>query len=96
ISRDVADLARQTLSANHQYPDGFVLFTGTMFAPIEDRDRPGEGFTHKKGDLVTIACPELGTLTNRIAFCDEAPPWTFGTSALMKNLATRQLLAGVG
>ena len=96
ISRDIADLAGQTLSQHHQYPDGFVLFTGTMFAPIEDRDRPGEGFTHKKGDLVTIACLELGTLTNRIAFCDEAPPWTFGTSALMKNLATRRLLAATG
>ena len=92
ISRDVEDLAGQTLSKHHQYPDGFVLFTGTMFAPIEDRDRPGEGFTHKPGDLVTIACPELGTLTNRITYCDQAPPWTFGTSALMKNLATRQLL----
>ncbi len=96
ISRDVEDLADQTLSKHHQYPDGFVLFTGTMFAPIEDRDRPGEGFTHKPGDLVTIACPELGTLTNRITYCDEAPPWTFGTSALMKNLATRRLLAATG
>lgn len=92
ISRDVEDLAGQTLSTHHQYPDGLVLFTGTMFAPIEDRDRPGEGFTHKPGDLVTIACPELGTLTNRITFCDQAPPWTFGTSALMKNLASRRLL----
>ena len=96
ISRDIEDLASQTLSVHHQYPDGFVLFTGTMFAPIEDRDRPGEGFTHKPGDLVTIACPELGALANRIAFCDEAPAWTFGTSALMKNLATRKLLAGGG
>ena len=92
ISRDVEDLASQTLSKHHQYPDGFILFTGTMFAPIEDRDRPGEGFTHKPGDLVTIACPELGTLTNRVTYCDEAPPWTFGTSALMKNLASRRLL----
>ena len=92
ISRDIEDLVSQTLSVHHQYPDGFVLFTGTMFAPIEDRDRPGEGFTHKPGDLVTIACPELGRLANRIAFCDEAPAWTFGTSALMKNLATRRLL----
>ncbi|MGI9489361.1 MAG: fumarylacetoacetate hydrolase family protein [Geminicoccaceae bacterium] len=92
ISRDVEDLAGQTLSKHHQYPDGFVLFTGTMFAPIEDRDRPGEGFTHKSGDLVTIACPELGALTNRITYCDEAPPWTFGTSALMKNLSQRGLL----
>ncbi len=93
ISRDLTDLVGQTCSANHQYPDGFVLFAGTMFAPIEDRDRPGEGFTHKSGDLVRIACPELGQLTNRVAFCDEAPAWTFGTSALMKNLAGRGLLS---
>ena len=92
ISRDIEDLVGQTLSAHHQYPDGFVLFAGTMFAPIEDRNRPGEGFTHKPGDLVTIACPELGSLTNRTAYCDEAPPWTFGTSALMKNLSQRGLL----
>ena len=92
ISRDITDLVRQTIGDNHQYPDGLVLFTGTMFAPIEDRDRPGDGFTHKIGDLVTIACPELGTLANRIAHCDEAPPWTFGVGALMKNLAARGLL----
>ena len=96
ISRDITDLVGQTHSANHQYPDGLVLFAGTMFAPIEDRDRSGEGFTHKRGDLVTIACPELGTLTNRVVYCDEAPAWTFGTSALMKNLAARGLLAGAG
>lgn len=94
ISRDIEDLVGQTLSPHHQYPDGFVLFAGTMFGPIEDRDRPGEGFTHKPGDLVTIACPELGMLANRVAYCDEAPAWTFGTSALMKNLAARGLLAG--
>jgi hypothetical protein len=81
-------------AANHQYPDGLVLFAGTMFAPIEDRDKPGEGFTHKVGDLVTIACPELGTLANRVAYCDEIPPWEFGAGALMKNLASRRLLAG--
>ena len=94
ISRDIEDLVGQTLSRHHQYPDGFVLFAGTMFAPIEDRDRPGEGFTHKQGDLVTIACPELGMLANRVTFCDQAPDWIFGTSALMKNLATRGLLEG--
>jgi fumarylacetoacetate (FAA) hydrolase family protein len=96
ISRDITDLVGQTIGGNHQYPDGLVLFAGTMFAPIEDRDRPGEGFTHKAGDLVTISCPELGALANRVAFCDEIPPWTFGTSALMKNLASRGLLAGAG
>ena len=96
ISRDIEDLVGQTIGVNHQYPDGFVLFAGTMFAPIEDRGAPGEGFTHKPGDLVTIACPELGTLANRVAFCDEAPAWTFGASALMKNLAARGLLAATG
>jgi fumarylacetoacetate (FAA) hydrolase family protein len=94
ISRDISDLVAQTIGKNHQYPDGLVLFAGTMFAPIEDRDKPGEGFTHKVGDLVTIACPELGTLANRVAYCDEIPPWEFGAGALMKNLASRGLLAG--
>jgi len=92
ISRDVTDLAAQTIGANHQYPDGAVLFTGTMFAPIQDRDHPGQGFTHKVGDLVEIACPELGTLVNRINHCDQIAPWTFGTGALMRNLARRKLL----
>ncbi|MGI9493581.1 MAG: fumarylacetoacetate hydrolase family protein [Geminicoccaceae bacterium] len=97
ISRDITDLVAQTIGANHQYPDGLVLFAGTMFAPIEDRDRPGEGFTHKVGDLVTISCPELGMLANQIAYCDETPPWNFGTGALMKNLAKRGLLtSGAG
>jgi fumarylacetoacetate (FAA) hydrolase family protein len=92
ISRDITDLAAQTLGANHQYPDGALLFTGTMFAPIQDRDRPGEGFTHKVGDLVEIACPELGALINRVNHCDRVPAWTFGTGALMRNLARRNLL----
>lgn len=93
ISRDITDLVAQTIGANHQYPDGLVLFAGTMFAPIEDRDKPGDGFTHKAGDLVTISCPELGMLANRVAYCDEIPPWSFGSGALMKNLAGRGLLA---
>ena len=92
ISRDITDLVGQTYGANHQYPDGFVLFAGTMFAPIEDRDAAGQGFTHKLGDLVTISCPELGGLTNRVTTCDAAPPWTFGPGALMRNLAARGLL----
>lgn len=92
ISRDIADLVGQTIGPNHQYPDGLVLFCGTMFAPIQDRDQPGEGFTHKVGDVVTIACPELGTLVNRVAYCDQIAPWTFGTHALMRNLAARGLL----
>lgn len=92
ISRDVTDLVGQTIGPNHQYPDGLMLFCGTMFAPIQDRDRAGEGFTHKVGDVVTIACPELGTLANKVAWCDQIAPWTFGVSALMRNLARRGLL----
>ncbi len=92
ISRDITELVEQTIGANHQYPDGFVLFTGTMFAPIVDRDEPGQGFTHKIGDLVSISCPELGTLCNRVAYCDQAEAWTFGVRALMGNLAARGLL----
>ena len=93
ISRDPADLASQTLSKNHQYPDGFMLFCGTMFAPIKDRDAKGQGFTHKVGDIVTIATPKLGALTNRVKHCSDVAPWTFGTGALMANLARRGLLA---
>jgi fumarylacetoacetate (FAA) hydrolase family protein len=92
ISRDVTDLAAQTIGSNHQYPDGVLLFTGTMFAPIQDRDHPGQGFTHKVGDLVEITCPELGALVNRVNYCDQIVPWTFGTGALMRNLARRNLL----
>jgi fumarylacetoacetate (FAA) hydrolase family protein len=93
ISRDVADLASQTLSRNHQYPDGFMLFCGTMFAPIKDRDAKGQGFTHKVGDIVTIATPKLGALVNRVKHCADVAPWTFGTGALMANLARRGLPA---
>ncbi len=92
ISRDPTDLAAQTIGANHQYPDGFVLFTGTMFAPSEDRDAPGMGFTHHLGDTVMIASPKLGTLWNEVGRCDQVPPWTFGIAALMRNLSTRGLI----
>lgn len=92
ISRDPADLVQQLIGDCHQYPDGAVLFLGTMFAPIEDRDAPGEGFTHKVGDIVTVAAPELGRLVNRIQTSDRCPPWTFGASHLMRNLARRGLL----
>ncbi|NIX75196.1 fumarylacetoacetate hydrolase family protein [Microvirga terricola] len=92
ISRDPEDLVAQTIGANHQYPDGFVLFLGTMFAPTQDRDEAGMGFTHKSGDIVTIAAPKLGTLINRIRPSSECEPWTFGLSALMTNLAQRGLL----
>ncbi len=92
ISRDLADLAGQMLNKNHQYPDGAVLYTGTLFAPIEDRDAPGKGFTHKLGDVVTISAPKLGALVNRMKRTDECAPWTFGISHLMRNLAERGLL----
>ncbi|HZV56419.1 MAG TPA: fumarylacetoacetate hydrolase family protein, partial [Sphingobium sp.] len=91
ISRDPLELVRQTLS-EHQYPDGFVLFLGTLFAPIQDRDEPGRGFTHKLGDIVTIASPRLGHLVNRVVTSRDAPPWTMGVNALMANLAGRGLL----
>ncbi len=93
ISRDVTDLVRQTLGPNHQYPDGLALFAGTMFAPVEDRGEKGKGFTHRVGDIVTIASPKLGSLVNRVNRCDRIQPWTFGTGALMANLAARGLLA---
>jgi fumarylacetoacetate (FAA) hydrolase family protein len=92
ISRDPADLVAQTIGRHHQYPDGVMLFLGTMFAPIEDRDAPGQGFTHHLGDVVTIAAPGLGALVNTVALATEAPEWTFGTAALMRNLARRGLL----
>jgi fumarylacetoacetate (FAA) hydrolase family protein len=91
ISRDPLDLVAQTLAA-HQYPDGFMLYCGTMFAPVQDRDGPGQGFTHHLGDRVTIAAPQLGALTNTVRLATDAPPWTFGTAALMRNLAGRGLL----
>lgn len=92
ISRDPEELARQAMS-EHQYPDGFVLFLGTLFAPTQDRDEPGRGFTHKPGDRVTIATPALGRLVNRVTTSKAADPWTFGIGALMRNLADRGLLA---
>ena len=92
ISRDPEDLVRQTIGREHQYPDGFVLYLGTMFAPTEDRGAPGQGFTHKVGDVVTIAAPRLGRLANVMVHSPDAEPWTFGTGALMRNLAKRGLL----
>jgi fumarylacetoacetate (FAA) hydrolase family protein len=92
ISRDPADLVAQTIGKHHQYPDGFMLFLGTMFSPILDRDAPGAGFTHHLGDVVTISAPELGALVNTVRLCTEATPWTFGVRALYANLAARGLL----
>jgi len=92
ISRDPEDLVRHAIGANHQYPDGLVLFLGTMFAPVEDRDAPGAGFTHHVGDRVVIAAQRLGALENIVTTSDKAPPWTFGTGELMRNLSSRGLL----
>lgn len=92
ISRDPEDLVRQTLGRHHQYPDGILLFLGTLFAPTKDRDVPGEGFTHKLGDVVTISAPGLGRLTNTVRLSTECPEWRFGISHLMRNLAARGLL----
>lgn len=92
ISRDPLDLVSQAIGPNHQYPDGMMLFLGTMFAPVQDRFGPGQGFTHALGDVVRVATPRLGTLVNRVNRSDRAEPWAFGTTALMRNLARRGLL----
>jgi fumarylacetoacetate (FAA) hydrolase family protein len=92
ISRDPLDLVTQTIGRHHQYPDGFMLFLGTMFAPVKDRDTPGQGFTHKTGDVVTISNAELGALTNTVRLSTDCPAWTFGISQLMGNLAERGLI----
>ncbi|QBR00043.1 fumarylacetoacetate hydrolase family protein [Paraburkholderia pallida] len=89
ISRDPQQLVEQTCGAHHQYPDGFMLFLGTMFSPIQDRDAAGSGFTHHIGDIVTISTPQLGALVNTVKLCDEIAPWTFGVRALYANLAAR-------
>jgi fumarylacetoacetate (FAA) hydrolase family protein len=91
ISRDPIELVRQALS-EHQYPDGFALFLGTLFAPVQDRDHPGRGFTHKDGDVVRIATPKLGSLVNRVTTSKAAAPWSFGIRALIRNLSGRGLL----
>src|SRR4051794_20652039 len=92
ISRDPEDLVSQMIGRHHQYPDGAVLFLGTMFAPVQDRDAPGMGFTHHRGDVVTIAADKLGALVNVVTTSDKAPEWTFGVGDLMRNLAQRGLL----
>ncbi|WP_034299830.1 fumarylacetoacetate hydrolase family protein [Herbaspirillum sp. RV1423] len=92
ISRDPLDLAQHAIGPNHQYPDGLVLFLGTMFAPTQDRFGPGQGFTHQVADVVTIATPKLGALVNKVNFTDKVAPWTFGLTALIKNLAQRKLI----
>lgn len=92
ISRDVLDLVGQTYNDCHQYPDGFMLFTGTLFAPTQDRDGAGQGFTHKEGDVVRISTEKLGMLENAMTWSNQAPPWAFGIGALMTNLSERGIL----
>ena len=92
ISRDPAGIVAQAIGPTHQYPDGFILFLGTMFAPIDDREAPGQGFTHKLGDIVTVSSAKLGALINRVGRSDQIPAWEFGALALMRNLAQRGLL----
>jgi fumarylacetoacetate (FAA) hydrolase family protein len=94
ISRDPLELVAQTAGAHHQYPDGFMLFLGTMFSPIKDRGQKGAGFTHHLGDRVTISSPALGALVNHVQRSDQLPPWTFGVRALYSNLARRGIAAG--
>ena len=91
ISRDPTDLVAQAMSEHH-YPDGYILFLGTLFAPTQDRDDPGRGFTHKVGDIVSISTPKLGKLVNRVTHSKDAKPWTLGISGLMQNLVQRGLL----
>ena len=92
ISRDPEDLVAQAIGPNHQYPDGFVLFLGTMFAPTKDRHAAGQGFTHAVGDIVTVSTPALGALVNRVERSDRIEPWTMGAGTLMRNLARRGLI----
>jgi fumarylacetoacetate (FAA) hydrolase family protein len=89
ISRDPLDLVSQAMGPYHQYPDGMVLFLGTMFAPTQDRHGPGQGFTHVVGDVVSVSTPQLGTLVNQVTTSDQAPAWTYGVGALMRDLAKR-------
>lgn len=92
ISRKPMDLVTQTVGRHHQYPDGFMLYLGSMFAPIQDRDEKGQGFTHKVGDIVEISTPLLGTLRNKVDLSTICPPWTFGATSLMRNLSQRNLI----
>jgi fumarylacetoacetate (FAA) hydrolase family protein len=91
ISRDPLELVRHACGPHHQYPDGFMLFLGTMFSPIQDRGAPGAGFTHRLGDVVTISSPALGTLINTVQRSDAIPPWTYGVGALLKHLRRQRM-----
>jgi fumarylacetoacetate (FAA) hydrolase family protein len=92
ISRSPEELVAAALGPHHQYPDGLALYLGTMFAPSEDRGEAGKGFTHHKGDIVTIASPTLGALVNRVRLSSECAPWTYGARSLMRDLARAGLI----
>jgi fumarylacetoacetate (FAA) hydrolase family protein len=92
ISRSPEALVASTIGRHHQYPDGLVLYLGTMFAPVKDREGPGQGFTHKMGDIVSISTPSLGTLSNRVRLSTECPPWAYGASQLLRDLSRAGLL----
>ncbi|MDZ4729625.1 MAG: fumarylacetoacetate hydrolase family protein [Xanthomonadales bacterium] len=92
MTRDAEDLVAQTCGRDHQYPDGFALYLGSLIAPTQDRGEPGKGFTHASGDVVTVASAQLGSLVNKVTWSAKAPPWQFGITALMSNLAKRGLL----
>ncbi len=93
ISRTPTDLVSQVIGRHHQYPDGFVLYLGTLFTPVDDRDETGRGFRHKPGDIVRVSEPHLGSLVNRVQFSEDLPPWDFGIDDLCRNLARRGLLS---
>ncbi len=92
ISRPPESIVAAAIGRHHQYPDGFVIYLGTMFAPVKDRGGTGKGFTHKPNDIVTISTPLLGALTNRVRLSTECPPWTYGASHLMRDLSKAGLL----
>ena len=92
ISRSPESLVTSAIGRHHQYPDGFVLYLGTMFAPVKDRGGAGKGFTHKPGDVVSISTPALGTLTNTVRSATECAEWTYGASHLMRDLAKAGLI----
>lgn len=92
ISRTPESLVAATIGGHHQYPDGLILYLGTMFAPVKDRDGAGKGFTHKLGDRVSISTPALGTLSNHVNLSTQCPPWTYGASHLLRDLARADLL----
>jgi fumarylacetoacetate (FAA) hydrolase family protein len=96
ISRDPLELVDHAMGRHHRYPDGMMLFLGTMFAPTADRFAPGQGFTHAVDDVVQVSTPAVGALVNRVRHTDAIEPWTFGAVALMKSLARRGLLEDSG